>query len=98
MAEQVSWLMIESGWEVVDRTGSAVGEVTRVVGDADADIFGGLRFAAAGEEERYVRAELVGEITERRVALEAGLAELERSPASEEPGGVELRRDRDAEL
>jgi hypothetical protein len=98
MAEPVSWLMIESGWELVDRSGEPLGEITAVVGDADADIFDGLRFETPGGDERYVRAELIGEITEGRVEVDAGPAELERESEEEGPGGVELRRDRGSEL
>ena len=97
MPERVSWLMIESGWELVDRSGAPLGEVTRVVGDADADIFDGLQFETPDGDERYVPAELVGEITEGRVEIDAGPAELERE-SDEGPGGVELRRDRGTEL
>jgi hypothetical protein len=98
MADPVSWLMIESGWDVVDRSGAAVGEVTRVVGDPDADIFDGLRFEAPRGGERYVAADRVGEIVEGRVSIEAELEELDEAPASGEPRGAELRRDRGEEL
>jgi hypothetical protein len=98
MTDPVSWLMIDSGWAVVDRSGAAVGEVTRVVGDPDADIFDGLRFETRGGGERYVPADRVGEIVEGRVSLEAELAELDEAPASDEPRGAELRRDRGREL
>ena len=98
MAEQTSWLTIEPGWRVEDRSGAMIGEVTAVVGDQDADIFDGLRFRAEDGEERYVRADRVGPIFEGRVTLEADLAEVDGDPADQEPGGRELRRDRGAEL
>jgi hypothetical protein len=71
MAEPTSWFTIERGWEVSDRTGAVIGEVTEVVGDEDADIFDGLRFEGADGEERFVVADRVGEIVEGRVKLEA---------------------------
>jgi hypothetical protein len=40
----------------------------------------------------------VREIVEGRVRLDADLGELERSPGDAEPGGAEVRRDRDTEL
>ena len=99
MAEPTSWYAIEPGWDVLDRSGAPLGEVTSVVGDEDADIFDGLRFETGDGEERYVVADRVGEIVEGQVSLDIGLAELEAEadPASE-PGGAEISRDRDAEL
>ena len=94
MATPTSWYTIEQGWEVRDRSGAAVGEVTAVVGDEDADIFDGLRFESGGKE-RFVEGARVGEIVEGRVSIEADLAELE-APGAPEPGG-EPSRDRDLE-
>jgi hypothetical protein len=82
MADPTSWFTIEPGWEVQDRAGAVVGEVTLVVGDEEADIFDGLRFETGDGDERFIEAERVGEIVEGRVSLEAELAELE--PAEEE--------------
>jgi hypothetical protein len=98
MADPTSWLAVEPGWEVTDRSGEVIGEVTEVIGDQDADIFDGLRFETEAGEERYAPAERVGEITDGRVSLDANLPELAESPADEEPGGVEVTRDREAEL
>jgi hypothetical protein len=93
MAEPTSWYAIVSGWEVVDRSGNRLGEVTAVVGDEEADIFDGLRVEAGGEE-LYARGDQVAEIVEGRVSLDASAEELDASP----PGGAEVTRDRDAEL
>ncbi len=98
MTAPVSWLAIDEGWVVVDPKGAAIGEVARVIGDANVDIFDGLRLRTAQGEERYVPADRVSRIVEGRVALDADLAELELAPADAEPGGAELRRDRGAEL
>ncbi len=97
MAEPTSWLTIEPGWEVVDASGSAVGEVREVLGDPDADIFNGLRVDGP-EGDVYVPADSVEEIVDGRVLLETDAADLPESPAEEEPGGAEIERDRDAEL
>jgi sporulation protein YlmC with PRC-barrel domain len=65
MADPVSWLMIERGWEVVDANGKRVGKVDEVLGDTEADIWDGL--TVSGE---YVAAEDVAEIVEGRITLE----------------------------
>ena len=94
----LSWLVIEDGWEVVDRAGRPVGEVREVVGDADADIFDGLRVKTPGGDDGYIAADKVAEIEDERVTVtvEAGepLAEQPEQP----PGGFEARRDRSADL
>jgi hypothetical protein len=64
MADPVSWLMIEKGWEVVDPDGKRVGKVDEVLGDTEADIWDGL--TVSGE---YVAAEDVAEIVEGRITL-----------------------------
>ena len=64
MADPVSWLLIEPGWEVVDRDGNTVGKVDEVLGESDADIWDGL--TVDGE---YVPAEHVGTIVEGRITL-----------------------------
>jgi hypothetical protein len=97
MAEPVSWFLIAEGWPVVDASGAQAGEVSAVIGDEDMDIFDGLHVTAGGTE-RYVPADLVGPIEENRVTIQAELGALEEAPASGEPGGVEVTRDRDAEL
>ena len=90
MAEPTSWLIVEAGWEVADRSGATIGEVTAVIGDQEADIFDGLRLETGGGEELYAPAERVAEIVEGKVTLDAELSELSESPAPEEPGGEEL--------
>ena len=39
---EVSWLMIEPGWEVLGSDGSRLGKVHEVIGDSGKDIFNGL--------------------------------------------------------
>jgi hypothetical protein len=90
MPEPTSWFTIALGWDVQDRSGAVVGEVTAVIGDQDADIFDGLRFETAGGEERFASGDQVGAIVEGRVSLTARLDELRLSP-DEAPGGAEIR-------
>jgi hypothetical protein len=64
MADPVSWLVIERGWEVVDPSGNRIGKVDEVLGEREADIWDGL--TVSGE---YVPAEHVAEIVEGRIIL-----------------------------
>jgi hypothetical protein len=84
-------LTIEPGWEVEDTSATVVGEVTAVVGDPDADIFDGLQLETEGGDEVYVPGDRVGAIVDGRVSLDVPVDQLERAPAEDEPGGVEVR-------
>ena len=64
MADPVSWLLIERGWEVVDASGTRVGKVDEVLGDKETDIWDGL--TVSGE---YVAAEDVATIVEGRITV-----------------------------
>ncbi|MBA3841288.1 MAG: hypothetical protein H0X39_01470 [Actinobacteria bacterium] len=66
MADPVSWLLIEKGWEVVDASGAGLGKVDEVLGDHETDIWDGLTV-----DGDYVAAERVGEIVEGRITLKA---------------------------
>jgi sporulation protein YlmC with PRC-barrel domain len=71
MADPVSWLMIEPGWQVVAADGTEIGQVEEVVGDADSDIFNGLAVSTRVlGKPKYVPAERVGEITDGKVELD----------------------------
>lgn len=94
VAEPTSWYAIEPGWDILDRAGQVVGEVTEVVGDTDADILDGIRFETVDGEERFAPAEQVGDITDGSVSLEVELSELDSSAT--EPGGAEVRPEPDA--
>ena len=96
MAE-VSWYLIEEGWEVVDTAGRLAGEVHGVVGDQDADIFDGLMVMTPGGIESYVPADRVGSIEDGRISVRIDAGALPDEGASP-PGGREMRRDRSDEL
>jgi hypothetical protein len=66
MADPVSWLLIEAGWEVVGAGGNKVGTVDEVLGDPDSDIWDGLTV-----DGKYVPAEQVAAIVEGRITLES---------------------------
>ena len=62
--DPLSWLMIETGWTVVNAQGEKVGKVDEVLGDEHIDIFHGL--LVDGQE---ILAEEVVEITEGEISL-----------------------------
>ena len=64
MADPVSWLLIERGWEVVDASGARVGRVKSVDGNENLDIFSGLEL-----DSGYVPAERVATTVEGRITL-----------------------------
>ena len=64
MADPVSWLLIEPGWEVVDANGERIGKVDEVLGEREADIWDGLTV-----DGKYVPAEQVASIVEGRITL-----------------------------
>ena len=91
MADPVSWLVIERGWDVVDANGESVGKVEETVGDENRDIFNGLTIAhSLFARGQYVPAENVAEITEGQVRLDLTkeaaeqLAEYTEPPPSEQ--------------
>jgi hypothetical protein len=82
---QVSWKAIDAGATVVAADGTEVGKVSKIVGDADADIFTGLavkRHALA--DEQLVEAERVRGIWEDRVELDLSADALEALPPYED--------------
>jgi hypothetical protein len=79
VADPVSWLMIEPGWDVLAADGSKVGAVDEVVGDSSLDIFDGLAIATSAlGKPRYVPAEQAGEITEGTVRLKLTREQVDR--------------------
>ena len=61
VADPVSWLQIEQGWNVVTSDGVSIGKVAQVEGDKQGDIFDGLAVALDHPKEfGYVPGEQVG--------------------------------------
>jgi hypothetical protein len=84
--DPVSWLMIESGWKVVDAQGHDVGSVDEVAGDSNDDIFNGLSISMSLlGKPLYVPSEQVGTITEGRVHLKLTKDQVEHLGEFEEP-------------
>ncbi len=95
MADRVSWLQIEPGWNVVAADGGAIGTVTQVAGDPEHDIFDGLAVTTTGDPQvRYVPGEVVGAIFVGQVTLTiADTATLE--PFEAAPPETVFRPDRE---
>jgi uncharacterized protein YrrD len=86
MADPVSWLVVEKGWDVLDREGERLGTVDEVIGDSDADIFNGLAVSTGLlGRPRYVPAERVQEIVEGSVLLDLDASAFEQLGEHEEP-------------
>jgi hypothetical protein len=86
MADPVSWLVIERGWQVVDADGNDVGKVEETVGDSSRDIFNGLTIAKSLlSRGRYVPAEQVDEIFDGCVRLKLRGDEIEELAEYHEP-------------
>ncbi len=91
-APEVSWKAIEEDAEVVSADGKAVGRVSQIVGDPDADIFTGLAVdVAILGADRLVPSERVAMIRPGRVELTMTAAEIERLPEHEETPTVQWR-------
>ena len=84
MADPVSWLQIQQGWNVVASDGSSLGTVAQIEGDKQADIFDGLA-VESGEPKKlcYVAGEQVGAIFPGEVIAAAEAATL--APFQEAP-------------
>jgi len=80
MTRPVAWLVIEEGWAVHSADGERVGRVEEVLGVPEDDIFNGLVVATGFFSARYVPAEHVREILERRVHLDLTKDAVERLP------------------
>jgi uncharacterized protein YrrD len=86
VSDPVSWLVVERGWDVVDKDGDKIGQVDEVVGDTEEDIFNGLVISSGWlGRPRYVPAERVAAITTGRVQLTLSRSEAEQLEDHEEP-------------
>jgi hypothetical protein len=93
VSDPVAWIVIEPGWDVVDRDGRRVGRVDELVGDADKDIFSGLTVhTRLLGKAQFVPAERVRAIYEGRVELDLSGDEADRLHDHEEPAPQERLR------
>jgi hypothetical protein len=91
---QVSWKAIEADAPVFSSEGEAVGKVTSVVGDSDADVFTGLAVSVdVLGPDRFVASERVKAIWPDRVDVGLTKAQIENLPKYEETPTVRWRPD-----
>ena len=92
---QVSWKVIDSGADVVSSDGEKTAKVSRVVGDADADVFTGLavKVGILGRE-RFIPSEHVQEIRPDRIRVDISKADMESLPEYEDAPVVRLEPDK----
>jgi len=88
---EVSWKALEPGAEVISSDGEVVGKVSRVVGDAEADVFTGLAVKPGVlSGERLVPSEHVPRIWPKRVEVSLTKAQVEALPPFEDPPAVRI--------
>jgi sporulation protein YlmC with PRC-barrel domain len=89
MADPVSWLQIEQGWNVITSDGVSVGTVAQVEGDKQTDIFDGLAVESKQPAQiRYVPGEQVGAIYPGEVTLKLASAETAKLEPFQTPPPV----------
>jgi len=89
MADPVSWLQIEQGWNVVASDGVSVGTVAQVEGDKQTDIFDGLAVESKQPTQiRYVPGEQVGPIYPGEVTLKIASADAAKLEPFQAPPPV----------
>jgi hypothetical protein len=95
MGHQVSWNIIEAGWQVVASDGDELGKVHEVLGDSGVDIFNGLAVSPGLlRHSRYVPAERVARIEEGRIELDLTRADFDDLPEHRKvPPQAEIRPD-----
>ena len=78
---QVAWMAIEDNAQVFSTEGEAVGKVSQVVGDAEADVFSGLAIALRPMgRPRFVSADCVRAIWPDRIELDVTRDQVESLP------------------
>lgn len=91
-----SYLALGRGAVVLSSDGRRLGEVVRVLRDADADVFDGIVFdtSAGPGGHRFVDGPEVGEVYERGVVLKIDAAEAAQlPPPSRNPGSMAVTPD-----
>ena len=74
----VSWMTLKKGTRVLTSDGDELGTVADVIADAEKDIFSGLSMSSGMfSGNRFVPADMIGEITAESVTLTIAAAEAE---------------------
>jgi hypothetical protein len=92
LSDPIAWNAIEPGAPVFSSEGEAVGKVSKVVGDANADVFTGLALSIhTFGADRFVESERVRGIYPDRIDLALTKDEIERLPEHSETPAVRWR-------
>jgi hypothetical protein len=92
MSDPIAWKAIEDSTPVFSSEGEQVGRVSRVVGDAEADVFTGLAVSVGAlSADRFVASERVRAIYPDRIDLDLTKAEIEGLPPHEDAPVVRWR-------
>ena len=82
---EISWKAIEPGADVVSGDGESIGTLSRVVGDADADVFTGIAVKPGVlSGERLVPSERIRGIWAERVETDLSKSDLDGLPPYED--------------
>ena len=91
---QIAWKAIEPKTPVHASDGNAVGKVSKIVGDYDADVFTGLAVSLnLLGADRFVDSDHVGGIWPDRIELDLSAEDVERLPEYEDVPVVHWRPD-----
>jgi hypothetical protein len=89
---RIAWQAIEPGAVVFSSEGEAVGKVSQVVGDTNADVFTGLAISThTFGADRFVESERVRGIYPDRIDLALTKKEIERLPEHKDSPAVRWR-------
>jgi sporulation protein YlmC with PRC-barrel domain len=92
MTDEIAWTAIEASTSVFSSEGEQIGHVSKVVGDAEADVFTGLAVSiGALSADRFVASERVRAIYVDRIDVDLTKAEIERLPDHEDAPVVQWR-------
>jgi uncharacterized protein YrrD len=92
MSDPIAWKAIEPGAPVFSAEGEAVGKVSKVVGDTNADVFTGLAISThTFGADRFVESERVRGIYSDRIDLALNKQEIERLPEHTDSPSVRWR-------
>jgi len=92
MSDPIAWKAIEPGSPVFSSEGEAVGKVSKVVGDTNADVFTGLAISThTFGADRFVESERVRGIYPDRIDLALTKGEIERLPEHTDAPAVRWR-------
>jgi len=76
--EPISWMTLGSGTRIATADGTEVGRVHEVIADRQKDIFSGITFRdGLLGGDRFVPADLIGDMTSDEVRLTVGADEAE---------------------